>query len=298
MKRIKNFFGNRRKTVITTLVVLGLSFAAFKGADDYFEISKSIDIYTTLYKEVNTYYVDEVEPAKLMRKGIDAMLSSLDPYTNFISESEIEDYRFQITGQYGGIGSSIVKKGDYIAISEPYEGYAAQKNDLRAGDLLIEADGKSLKGLDVSGVSKFLKGQPDTEVKLVIERDGQRMTKTIKREEIHVKNVPYYGMINEHTGYIVLEEFRNDAGKEVADALKELKKNAGLTSVILDLRGNPGGLLHEAVNIVNVFVPRDQLVVSTKGKVTDLNRDYKTINSPVDVEIPLVVLTNKVSASA
>lgn len=298
MKRIKNFFGNRRKTVITTLVVLGLSFAAFKGADDYFEISKSIDIYTTLYKEVNTYYVDEVEPAKLMRKGIDAMLSSLDPYTNFISESEIEDYRFQITGQYGGIGSSIVKKGDYIAISEPYEGYAAQKNDLRAGDLLIEADGKSLKGLDVSGVSKFLKGQPDTEVKLVIERDGQRMTKTIKREEIHVKNVPYYGMINEHTGYIVLEEFRNDAGKEVADALKELKKNAGLTSVILDLRGNPGGLLHEAVNIVNVFVPRDQLVVSTKGKVTDLNRDYKTINSPVDVEIPLVVLTNKGSASA
>ncbi len=298
MKRIKNFFGNRRKTVITTLVVLGLSFAAFKGADDYFEISKSIDIYTTLYKEVNTYYVDEVEPAKLMRKGIDAMLSSLDPYTNFISESEIEDYRFHITGQYGGIGSSIVKKGDYIAISEPYEGYAAQKNDLRAGDLLIEADGKSLKGLDVSGVSKFLKGQPDTEVKLVIERDGQRMTKTIKREEIHVKNVPYYGMINEHTGYIVLEEFRNDAGKEVADALKELKKNAGLTSVILDLRGNPGGLLHEAVNIVNVFVPRDQLVVSTKGKVTDLNRDYKTINSPVDVEIPLVVLTNKGSASA
>lgn len=298
MKRIKNFFGNRRKTVITTLVVLSLSFVAFKGADDYFEISKNIDIYTTLYKEVNTYYVDEVEPAKLMRKGIDAMLNSLDPYTNFISESEIEDYRFQITGQYGGIGSSIVKKGDYIAISEPYEGYAAQKNDLRAGDLLIEADGKSLKGLEVDGVSKFLKGQPDTEVKLTIERDGQRMVKTIKREEIHVKNVPYYGMVNEHTGYIVLEEFRSDAGKEVADALKELKKNAGLTSVILDLRGNPGGLLHEAVNIVNVFVPRDQLVVSTKGKVTDLNRDYKTINSPVDVDIPLVVLTNKGSASA
>lgn len=298
MKRIKNFFSNRRKTVITTLVVLSLSFVAFKGADDYFEISKNIDIYTTLYKEVNTYYVDEVEPAKLMRKGIDAMLNSLDPYTNFISESEIEDYRFQITGQYGGIGSSIVKKGDYIAISEPYEGYAAQKNDLRAGDLLIEADGKSLKGLEVDGVSKFLKGQPDTDVKLTIERDGQRMVKTIKREEIHVKNVPYYGMVNEHTGYIVLEEFRSDAGKEVADALKELKKNAGLTSVILDLRGNPGGLLHEAVNIVNVFVPRDQLVVSTKGKVTDLNRDYKTINSPVDTEIPVVVLTNKGSASA
>lgn len=280
------------------LAVVGLGFAAFKSADDYFEISKNIDIYTTLYKEVNTYYVDEVEPSKLMREGIDAMLNSLDPYTNFISESEIEDYRFQITGQYGGIGSMIVKKGDYVAISEPYEGYAAAKSDLRAGDILLEADGKSLKGLNVDGVSKFLKGQPETELTLKIMRDGVEMTKVIKREEIKVKNVPYYGMINEHTGYIVLEEFRSDAGKEVADALKELKKNTGLTSVILDLRGNPGGLLHEAVNIVNVFIDRNQLVVSTKGKVTEQNRDYRTINVPVDMEIPLVVLTNKGSASA
>ncbi|KAB2914734.1 MAG: S41 family peptidase [Bacteroidetes bacterium] len=298
MKRVSTFFRNRRKTIMIGLAVVGLGFAAFKSADDYFEISKNIDIYTTLYKEVNTYYVDEVEPSKLMREGIDAMLNSLDPYTNFISESEIEDYRFQITGQYGGIGSMIVKKGDYVAISEPYEGYAAAKNDLRAGDILLEADGKSLKGLNVDGVSKFLKGQPETEVKLKIMRDGVEMTKVIKREEIKVKNVPYYGMINEHTGYIVLEEFRSDAGKEVADALKELKKNTGLTSVILDLRGNPGGLLHEAVNIVNVFIDRNQLVVSTKGKVTEQNRDYRTINVPVDMEIPLVVLTNKGSASA
>ncbi|MDL5048230.1 S41 family peptidase [Oscillatoria amoena NRMC-F 0135] len=298
MKRVSTFFRNRRKTIMIGLAVVGLGFAAFKSADDYFEISKNIDIYTTLYKEVNTYYVDEVEPSKLMREGIDAMLNSLDPYTNFISESEIEDYRFQITGQYGGIGSMIVKKGDYVAISEPYEGYAAAKSDLRAGDILLEADGKSLKGLNVDGVSKFLKGQPETEVTLKIMRDGVEMTKVIKREEIKVKNVPYYGMINEHTGYIVLEEFRNDAGKEVADALKELKKNTGLNSVILDLRGNPGGLLHEAVNIVNVFIDRNQLVVSTKGKVTEQNRDYRTINVPVDMEIPLVVLTNKGSASA
>lgn len=298
MKRVSTFFRNRRKTIMIGLAVVGLGFAAFKSADDYFEISKNIDIYTTLYKEVNTYYVDEVEPSKLMREGIDAMLNSLDPYTNFISESEIEDYRFQITGQYGGIGSMIVKKGDYVAISEPYEGYAAAKSDLRAGDILLEADGKSLKGLNVDGVSKFLKGQPETELTLKIMRDGVEMTKVIKREEIKVKNVPYYGMINEHTGYIVLEEFRSDAGKEVADALKELKKNTGLTSVILDLRGNPGGLLHEAVNIVNVFIDRNQLVVSTKGKVTEQNRDYRTINVPVDMEIPLVVLTNKGSASA
>ncbi|MGV3597450.1 MAG: S41 family peptidase [Bacteroidota bacterium] len=298
MKRVSTFFRNRRKGILIALTITGLGFAAFKSADDYFEISKNIDIYTTLYKEVNTYYVDEVEPSKLMREGIDAMLNSLDPYTNFISESEIEDYRFQITGQYGGIGSMIVKKGDYVAISEPYEGYAAAKSDLRAGDILLEADGKSLKGLNVDGVSKFLKGQPETEVKLKIMRDGVEMTKVIKREEIKVKNVPYYGMINEHTGYIVLEEFRNDAGKEVADALKELKKNTGLNSVILDLRGNPGGLLHEAVNIVNVFIDRNQLVVSTKGKVTEQNRDYRTINVPVDMEIPLVVLTNKGSASA
>lgn len=298
MRRIKSFFRNKRKVVITTLVIVGLSFTAFKSADEYFEISKHIDIYTTLYKQVNTYYVDEVEPAKLMRKGIDAMLNSLDPYTNFISESEIEDYRFQITGQYGGIGAAIVKKDDYIAIREPYEGFAAQKNDLRAGDLLIEADGKSLKGLSISGVSKFLKGQPETEVKLIIERDGQRMTKTFKREEIKIKNVPYYGMVNENTGYIVLTEFRSNAGKDVADALKELKKNPNMKSVILDLRGNPGGLLHESVNIVNIFTDRNQLVVSTKGKVTELNRDYKTINQPVDTEIPMVVLTSKGSASA
>lgn len=298
MGRIKSFFASKRRVIVTTLVIFGLGFTAFKSADEYFEISKNIDIYTTLYKEVNTYYVDEVEPSKLMRKGIDAMLNSLDPYTNYISESEIEDYRFQITGQYGGIGSSIVKKGDYIAISEPYEGFPAQKNDLRAGDLLIEADGKSLKGLGVSGVSKFLKGQPETEVKLLIERDGKRMTKTIKREEVTIKNVPYYGMVNKNTGYIVLTEFRSDAGRDVANALKELKKNPDMTSVILDLRGNPGGLLHEAVNIVNVFVDRNQLVVSTKGKVTELNRDYKTINQPIDTEIPLVVLTNKGSASA
>lgn len=298
MKRIKSFFRSKRKVVITALVLFGLSFSAFKAADEYFEISKHIDIYATLYKQVNTYYVDEVEPAKLMRKGIDAMLNSLDPYTNFISESEIEDYRFQITGQYGGIGASIVKREDFVAISEPYEGFAAQKADLRAGDLLIEADGKSLKGLDVSGVSKFLKGQPETEVVLIIERDGERMTKTFKREEIKIKNVPYYGMINENTGYIVLTEFRSDAGRDVADALKELKKNPNMKSVILDLRGNPGGLLHESVNIVNIFTERNQLVVSTKGKVTELNRDYKTINQPVDTEIPLVVLTSKGSASA
>ncbi len=298
MGRIKSFFKNKRKLAITALVILGLSFTAFKTADEYFEISKNIDIYTTLYKQVNTYYVDEVEPSKLMRKGIDAMLNSLDPYTNFISESEIEDYRFQITGQYGGIGAAIVKREEYIAIREPYEGFAAQKNDLRAGDLLIEADGKSLKGLSISEVSKFLKGQPDTEVKLLIERDGKQMTKTIKREEIKIENVPYYGMVNENTGYIVLTEFRSNAGKDVADALKELKKNPNMKSVILDLRGNPGGLLHEAVNIVNIFTPRNQLVVSTKGKVTELNRDYKTINQPVDTEIPVVVLTNKGSASA
>ncbi len=298
MERIQSFLKNKRKVVITTLVVFGLGFTAFKSVDEYFAISKNIDIYTTLYKQVNTYYVDEIEPAKLMRKGIDAMLNSLDPYTNFISESEIEDYRFQITGQYGGIGAAIVKRDHYIAIREPYEGFAAQKNDLRAGDLLIEADGKSLKYLSISKVSKFLKGQPKTEVTLIIERDGKRITKIFKREEIKIKNVPYYGMVNETTGYIVLTEFRRNAGKDVANALKELKKNASMKSVILDLRGNPGGLLHESVNIVNIFTKRNQLVVSTKGKVTELNRDYKTINQPIDTEIPLVVLTNKGSASA
>jgi carboxyl-terminal processing protease len=295
------------KTMISKIkwyyVVIALSvfslFAFTTTSTNYFEVSKNLDIFATVYREINANYVDDVDAGKLMRKAIDEMLNSLDPYTNYISESEIEDFRFQMTGQYGGIGSQIGTKGDYIMITDPYEGYPAQKEDLRAGDVLLEVEGKSVKGKNSSDISKLLKGQPGTKVVLKIKREGAgELVKTLTREEIHVKNVPYSGMIDEHTGYIRLQSFTNDAGKEVKDAMTELKKNPNLKSVILDVRGNPGGLLIESVNIVNVFVPQGTDVVSTKGKVKESDKTYKTINQAVDTEIPLVVLTNRGSASA
>ncbi|TNE81104.1 MAG: S41 family peptidase [Bacteroidetes bacterium] len=290
---------NRKvKTALMVVLIAAATFGSFSFADEYFEISKNIELFTSVYREVHTYYVDEVEPGKLMRTGIDAMLESLDPYTSFYSEAETEEYRFQITGQYGGIGATISLKGDYVIINEPYEGFPAAKADLRPGDQLISANGKSLKGLNTEEVSKVLKGTPNTDLKLVIKRHGKEMDKTLVREKIHVNNVPYYGMVNENTGYISLQNFRNDAGKEVANALIELKNNNKLTSVILDLRGNPGGLLMEAINVVNVFVPKNQLVVSTRGKVKEQDREYRTLNNPVDLEIPVVVLTSRGSASA
>ncbi len=278
--------------------ITGAGVLSFSFVDEYFEISKNLDIFTNIYKEVHTYYVDDVEPGKLMRTGIDAMLESLDPYTQYYSESETEDYRFQITGQYGGIGAVISVKGDYVIINEPYEGSPAQKAGLRAGDVLLEADGKSLKGMRTDEVSKLLKGSPGTDVKVKIRRYTEEFNVNITRDQIQIKDVPYHGMINSGVGYIRLQGFHSGAGDQVKNALIDLKKNPGLTGVVLDLRGNPGGLLHEAINVVNVFVGKDQLVVSTKGKVTELNRDYRTLNSPVDTEIPLVVLVNSRSASA
>lgn len=274
-------------------------FSFTNNGTNYFEISKNLDIFATLFREINTYYVDDVDVGKLMRKGIDEMLNSLDPYTNYISEAEIEDFRFQMTGQYGGIGAQVGQKGDYVVITDPYEGFPAQKEDLRAGDVILEIEGKSTKNKTTSDISKLLKGQPGTKVKLKIKREGAgELDKVLTREEIHVKNVPYFGMINNEIGYIKLQSFTNDAGKEVKDALVELKKNSGLKGVILDVRGNPGGLLHESVNIVNVFVAQGQEVVSTRGKVKEWDKVYRTLNPAVDTEIPLVVLTNRGSASA
>lgn len=281
------------------LLVILFSFVTVNNGTNYFEISKNLDIFASVYREVNTYYVDEVDAGKLMKKGIDEMLNSLDPYTNYISEAEAEDFRFQMTGQYGGIGAQIGTKGEYIVVTDPYEGYPAQKEDVRAGDIILEIEGKSTKTKSTGDISKLLKGQPGTKVKILIKREGEgELTKTLTRQEIRINNVPYYGMINNNTGYIRLASFTNDAGKEVKDALIELKKNAGMNSVILDVRGNPGGLLHEAVNIVNVFIPQGQEVVSTHGKVKEWDKSYKTLNPPVDTEIPLVVLTNRSSASA
>ena len=278
--------------------ILGL-FSFKTASTNYFEISKNLDIFATLFREVNTYYVDDVDAGKLIKKAIDEMLESLDPYTNYISEAEAEDFRFQMTGQYGGIGSMVGTKNNQVVITEPYEGFPAQKADLRAGDVILEIEGKSTQNKSTTDISKMLKGQPGTQVKLLIQREGQgTLTKTLTREEIQLKNVPYLGMVNENTGYIRLASFTQNAGKEVRDAMIELKKNTNLKSVILDVRGNPGGLLHESINIVNVFVPQGVEVVSTKGKVKEWDKSYKSLNQPVDAEIPMVVLTNRGSASA
>ena len=289
--------------ILVIISTLTIGIYSFTKADNYFEISKNLDIFATLYKELNTYYVDDIQPADVMKVGIDAMLESLDPYTNYISESEMEDFRFQTTGKYGGIGAIIGKIDDYIVITEPYENAPAQKGGLIAGDKIYSVDGVQLKGKTSEDVSKVLKGQPNTivEVKVLrLQSDGseKEMTFKISREEIHVSSVPYYGMIDNDIAYIQLEHFTQDAGKEVKEALEELKSKYKPKAVVLDLRENPGGLLNEAVNIANVFVDKGEEIVSTKGKVEEWDKVYKSLNSAIDKDIPLAILTNSGSASA
>jgi carboxyl-terminal processing protease len=288
-----------RKITIGLGIVLG-SFSSLAFVDNYFEISKNLEIFTSTYKELNSNYVDDVDAAKLMRTGIEAMVESLDPYTNYISESEVEDYRFMTTGQYGGVGASIFQRDKNIYIRETYEGYAAQKAGLLPGDMLIEIDGKTLFGKSNNEVSKSLKGQAGTELVILIKRKGveKPFKVALKREDIQINNVSYYGMISDEIGIIQLKGFTQNAAREVKNALTELKKNINLKGVVLDLRGNPGGLLHEAVDISNIFVNKGELAVDTRGKNKDANKKYFTINEPIDATIPLAVLTNSSSASA
>ncbi|MFT5156527.1 MAG: carboxyl-terminal processing protease [Bacteroidia bacterium] len=287
----------RKHVLLILLSCAGISLA-FKQVDDYFEVSKNLDIFTQVYKEVNLSYVDEVKPGKLIREAIDGMLYSLDPYTNFYSEAQAEDYRFQVTGSYGGIGANIRNMNGKLVVARVFEGFPAQLADLRAGDILTQVDGKSVDGKSSSDLSDLLKGTAGTSVILTVDRPeiGEKNI-TVERATIKVKNVPYFGMIDNKMGYVKLVGFTPDAGKEVQDAVVQLKRD-GAESIILDLRGNGGGLLHEAVNIVNVFVKKGQLIVSTRGKERENDRLYKTLNSPVDTEIPLVVLIDEGSASA
>ncbi len=270
------------------------------AGDSYFEVSKNLEIFNELYKELNIYYVDETEPGKLMKAGIDAMLSSLDPYTQYIPESDMEDYRFMTTGQYGGIGALIKRKDDRIVVSEPYEGFPAMKAGIWAGDEIVEVDGRRVAGMNTEEVSKLLKGQAGSAVKVVVQRqDDPPATHTLTREEIKIPDVPYKGIIDPQggIGYIKLNSFTQTAGQEVRNAVKELKEQ-GATKLVLDLRGNGGGLLREAVNIVNLFVPKNQLVVETKGRIAEWDKTYKTLSEPLDPEIPLVILVDAHSASA
>lgn len=291
----------KNKSIIALVSLLTVSWLSLGFGDKYFELSKNLDIFSTLFKELNTYYVDETEPGQLMKTAIDGMLESLDPYTNYIPESQIEDFRFMTTGQYGGIGALIHKNDDKIYLSEPYEGFPAYKSDLKAGDVILSIDGNKVDGKSTSQISDFLKGQPGTCLSIEIERttkDGViKMTKDVVRENIKIDDVPYYGMINDHIGYIKLTGFTQTASKEFIDAFKNLKTQ-GMQELIFDLRGNGGGLLIEAVKIVNVFIPKGSLVVETKGKRKEWDAKYTAQSEPLDTEIPLTILVNESSASA
>jgi carboxyl-terminal processing protease len=289
------------KYLLTAIILSSfLSFNSLGQGNNNFEISKNLDIYTTLFRELNANYVDEINPGDLMLTGIESMLKSLDPYTVYIPESRVEDYKLITTGQYGGIGALIHTKDEHVVISEPYYDFPAQKSGLKAGDRILEVNGDDAAGKNSSEVSEILKGQPGTAVKLKIERLNEKepLSFEIVREKIKIDNIPYYGMLNNHIGYIKLTGFTQNAGTEVKKALLELKKNEDLSGLILDLRGNGGGLLHEAVNISNIFIDKGNLVVSTKGKVKTRNQDHYTRYPATDKNIPLAILVNGGSASA
>ena len=291
MKKIRN-------KIITAAIILA-SFAWFGFAEDLFEVTKNLEVFNSLYKELNIAYVDDTDPGDLITVGIDAMLKSLDPYTVYIPESRMEDFRFMTTGQYGGIGSMIRKINDDIVIAEPYEGFAAAKAGLMAGDVILNVDGKSIAGMDQEEITTILKGESGTDVSIVVVRPGNNDTLlfNLKREEIKVPDVPYYAILKDSTGYIKLNSFTQTAYKEVHAAYRDLETK-GMNKLIFDLRGNGGGLLREAINIVNMFVPKGELIVETKGKNPDWDKEYKALNQPLDLDKPVIVLVDGGSASA
>ncbi|HOO85298.1 MAG TPA: S41 family peptidase, partial [Prolixibacteraceae bacterium] len=270
MKRIIN---------VLVFVLSSLLIQAQPNADDKnFEIAKNLDIYYSLFRELNTFYVDEIDASKLVKESIDEMLTNLDPYTSYIPENDIEDYRFMTTGEYGGIGALISKHGKNIVVSEPYDGFPAQKAGLKAGDVFMEVSGKAVENMTTEDVSNLLKGSAGQEVKIKVQRPGQKkpLTFDVVREKITIDPISYYGMLNNKTGYIRLGNFTKDCAEKVKKSMLELKETQGAENLILDLRGNPGGLLVESVNLCNLFIDKDQEVVSTKGKVTQWDKTYST----------------------
>lgn len=288
-----------KKSLIAFLLVLCLFFGV-SYTPDYFEISKNLDIFYSVYKELNIGYVDGTKPGQLMKTGIDAMLSSLDPYTVYYTENDIEDYRFMTTGEYGGIGATVNDINGKIIIADPYEGFAAYKAGLRAGDQIVGINNINVEGKKSDDIGSLLKGQAGTPVKLKVIKAGQNtpVEVSLDREEIKTKAVPYSGMLpNGETGYIKLISFTDNCSNEVKEAYMALKAK-GCKNLILDLRGNLGGLLLEAVNIVNFFTEKGHEIVFTKGKIAEWDKSYLSVNSPLDLQIPLVVLVDENSASA
>lgn len=285
-----------KKKILFTLTAAILLFTTLSFKSDFFEIAKQIEIFTTLFKEVNMNYVDEINPAELMDSAIKGMLTDLDPYTNYWTEQEVQDARISNSGEYTGIGASVFTKDKKITIVEVYKDYPADKAGLKAGDNIVKIGDVDLAQFD-DDAGELLQGAPGTSVPITYERQGKRSTTSIKRGEIDVKAVPFYTLTKDNVGYIVLSKFNRKASAETAAAVKALKEQ-GATSLILDLRGNPGGLLSEAINVSNIFLPKNKLITTTRSAIKKYNKEYKTVNEPLDTEIPLAVLINGRSASA
>ena len=303
--------------IIIYSILITIAFP-IQSQTNYFEISKGLEIFNGVFKELNMYYVDDTKPGDLIEEAIESMLETLDPYTTFIPESKIEDFRFQTTGQYGGIGSLISKSENYIYITEPYKDFPADKAGLKIGDIILKIDNVSIKDKSVEDVSTLLKGEPGTKVQLNIKRlilnsekeiEEINMPIDITREKITISSVPYYGILklsdfleNEskdyNCAYIKLNRFTRGCSEEVRKSLLDLESKEEIDNIILDLRGNPGGLLNESVDLCNLFIPQNEIVVSTKGRNTDWDKIYKTKKKPYNIETPLIVLVDQYSASA
>jgi carboxyl-terminal processing protease len=293
---------NRRPVIIiilfSLLIVTGTSTAFLISQETRdFRLAKNMDIFFSLLREVNTFYVDEIDPDKVIKSGIDNMLKTLDPYTVYYPENEVDELSFMTSGKYGGIGSLVRGNGDFVIVSEVYKGFPADLAGIKAGDLLKKVDGLSLKGYTTDKVSEKLKGNPGTEIAITIERNGKEIEYKLKRQKIVIPPVPYFGMLDSKTGYIRFTNFTQDCIEDVRTALTTLK-SSNAQQIILDLRGNPGGLLTEAVDIVNLFVGPGNEVVSTKGKVKQFDESFKTEKAAVDENIPLAIIINRGSASA
>jgi carboxyl-terminal processing protease len=287
---------NFKKRIILPVVAVGMFFIGTSFKDDFFEIAKQIEIFTEVFKTVNMNYVDQTNPGQMMDTAIKTMLADLDPYTNYFNEQDVVKFKINATGEYTGIGALISRKEGRLIIKEPYKNYPADKAGLKAGDEIIQIGEVNLVDFK-EDASQLLKGAKNAKISIKYKRQGKIATTQIVLEEVEIKAVPFFGKVDDKTGYIVLSQFNRKASTETKAALESLKKD-GVERIILDLRGNPGGLLHEAVNICNLFVPKNEVIVTTKSKIEQHNNSYKTNFEPVDLEIPLVILVDGKSASA
>lgn len=289
-------FSKLKKRYVLPAVLAGFLFVGVSFKQDFFEIAKQIEIFTNVYKTVNQNYVDDLNPAQLMDKAIKSMLAEVDPYTNFFNEQDVIKFKINNTGEYTGIGAMITRKEDKLIIREPYKGFPADKAGLKAGDEIIQIGDIVLADFK-DDASQLMKGAKNTKINLKFLRQGKPMTAQLILDEVELKAVPFFGKIDDKTGYIVLSQFNRKASSETKEALEKLK-NDGATQIVLDLRGNPGGLLNEAVNICNLFVPKGEVIVTTKSKNEKYNSTYKTTREPIDIEIPITIIIDGKSASA